>query len=91
MCVTKPPCPGTARTLSPTLKSLTLGPILSIIPATSPPGAKGLGGLIWYRSRIISVSGKFTPAALTAMQISPSLGSLSEISVNINVSGPPGV
>ena len=35
-------------------------------PATSLPGTKGSGGLIWYWPRVCKTSGKETPAARTS-------------------------
>jgi hypothetical protein len=61
----KPPCPTEAITRSPILKPLTPEPVRTIIPATSLPGEKGKSGLNWYLPWMMSVSGKFTPAAFT--------------------------
>ena len=58
----------TAMTRSPVAKPLS-GGAWRTIPATSTPGTKGTGGFIWYSPRLISTSGKLTPAAATSMSI----------------------
>src|SRR4029450_933832 len=60
-------------------------------PAISWPGANGRGGLNWYLSAMISVSGKFTPAALTATRTWPLASGLEGSSMSFRLSGPPGV
>src|SRR5260221_8966799 len=60
-------------------------------PATSWPGANGRGGLNWYLSAMISVSGKLTPAALTAIRTCPLPSGLEGSSISFRLSGPPGV
>ena len=57
-------------TRSPPEKSVTSAPTSMTSPATSPPGAKGNGGLNWYLFSMMSRSGKFTPAARTRMRTS---------------------
>src|SRR5882724_5709976 len=59
-------------------------------PATSCPGANGRGGLNWYLSAMISVSGKFTPAAFTAIRTWPLPTGLDGSSISLRLSGPPG-
>src|SRR4029077_13901362 len=60
-------------------------------PAISCPGAKGRGGLNWYLSAMISVSGKLTPAARTATRTWPLPSGLEGRSTSSRLSGPPGV
>src|SRR5882757_6715249 len=60
-------------------------------PAISWPGAKGRGGLNWYLSAMISVSGKLTPAARTATRTCPLPSGLDGSSTSFRLSGPPGV
>jgi hypothetical protein len=86
----KPPQPTEAVTRWPAFKCVTPGPTLSMIPATSPPGANGRSGLNWYLSSMMSVSGKFTPAALIATTTSPSPADGSGVSINCRDSGGPG-
>src|SRR6266581_883747 len=59
--------PQEATTRSPTLRSVTPEPTLSITPATSAAGENGNGGLIWYLPWIIRMSKKFNAADLIAM------------------------
>src|SRR5881394_446565 len=69
--------PQEATTRSPTLRSVTPGPMLSITPATSAAGENGNGGLIWYLPWIIRMSKKFSAADLIAITASlgPATGS----------------
>src|ERR1700728_1693174 len=69
--------PHDATTRSPTLRSVTPAPTLSITPATSAAGENGNGGLIWYLPWIISRSKKFNAADLIAITASlgPATGS----------------
>src|ERR1700738_2047835 len=69
--------PQDATTRSPTLRSVTPGPTLSIVPATSAAGENGNGGLIWYLPWIISRAKKFSAADLIAITASlgPATGS----------------
>src|SRR6266566_2907756 len=64
--------PHDATTRSPTFRSVTPAPTLSITPATSAAGENGNGGLIWYLPWIIRMSKKFSAADLIA--ITASLG-----------------
>ena len=86
----KPPQPSEPMTRWPGFKCVMPTPTLSITPATSPPGANGRSGLNWYLSSMISASGKFTPAAFTAMTTSPSPATGSGVSVSSSCSGGPG-
>src|SRR6185503_5872501 len=74
----------------PTLYSLTPSPSSVMSPAISWPGANGRGGLNWYLSAMIKVSGKFTPAALTATRTWPLPSGLEGNSMSFRLSGPPG-
>src|ERR1700722_10258941 len=69
--------PHDATTRSPTFRSVTPSPVLSITPATSAAGENGNGGLIWYLPWIISRSKKFNAADLIAITASlgPATGS----------------
>src|SRR5579872_6977963 len=75
-------------TRSPTLRSLTPLPTLSITPATSAAGEKGKGGLIWYLPWIIKRSKKFSAADLIAITASPGPATGSGTSVSTRSSGP---
>src|SRR6185369_11799738 len=86
-----PPWPIMPIARCPTLYSPTPSPTSVMSPATSWPGAKGRGGLNWYLSAMISVSGKLTPAALTATRTCPLPKGLDGISISFRLSGPPGV
>ena len=66
--------PQDATTRSPTFRSVTPAPTLSITPATSAAGENGNGGLIWYLPWIIRMSKKFSAADLIAITASPGLG-----------------
>ena len=57
------------------VSTLQPGVVLYGTPAASPPGANGKGGLNWYLPSMISVSGKFTPAACTSISTSFFFGS----------------
>src|ERR1700722_3784292 len=83
-----PLCPQEATTRSPTLRSVTPAPTLSITPATSAAGENGNGGLIWYLPWIISRSKKFNAAALIAMTASFGPATGSGTSANTRSSGP---
>src|SRR5690625_4489778 len=76
-------------TRSPSLWVLTLAPTSMTSPATSPPGANGMGGLIWYLPSMMRVSGKFTPQAWTRMRISLSPSSGRGNSPSTRLSGGP--
>src|SRR5438067_938081 len=52
--------PQDATTRSPTFRSVTPLPMLSITPATSAAGENGNGGLIWYLPWIIRMSKKLS-------------------------------
>src|SRR5471030_1787728 len=80
--------PQDATTRSPTLRSVTPVPTLSITPATSAAGENGNGGLIWYLPWIINRSKKFNAADL--IDITASLGPAtgSGTSVSTRSSGP---
>jgi hypothetical protein len=52
-----PPHPVLPSTRSPTFTLVTPSPTDETMPETSPPGAKGRGGLNWYLSSMISTSG----------------------------------
>src|SRR5438105_5812416 len=69
--------PHDATTRSPTFRSVTPAPTLSITPATSAAGENGNGGLIWYLPWIIRMSKKFSAADLIAITASfgPATGS----------------
>ncbi len=56
----------TAITRSPAANPLPSGASRTV-PATSTPGTNGTGGFIWYSPRLMSTSGKLTPAAATSM------------------------
>src|SRR5215469_17100043 len=81
----KPPIIVTAITGSPGSNS----PLVdeSTVPATSTPGTNGSGGLVWYRPRLMSRSGKLTPADTTSMS-TPSPASGSGSSTSRSASGP---
>ena len=66
--------PQDATTRSPTFRSVTPSPTLSITPATSAAGENGNGGLIWYLPWIIRMSKKFSAADLIAITASPGSG-----------------
>src|SRR5258708_33287608 len=61
--------PQDATTRSPTFRSVTPAPTLSMMPATSAAGENGNGGLIWYLPWIIRMSKKFKAAALNFFDI----------------------
>src|SRR5216110_1679737 len=80
--------PQDAATRSPTLRSVTPGPTLSITPATSAAGENGNGGLIWYLPWIIRMSKKFSAADLITMTASLGPATGSGTSVSTRSSGP---
>src|SRR4029077_12203105 len=79
--------PQEAITRSPTFRSVTPEPTLSITPATSAAGENGNGGLIWYLPWIIRMSKKFSAAALIAMTAWPGSATGSGMSVSTRSSG----
>src|SRR4051812_5328226 len=79
--------PHDATTRSPTLRSVTPAPTLSITPATSAAGENGKGGLIWYLPWIIRMSKKFSAAALIAITASPGPATGSGTSASTRSSG----
>src|ERR1700694_5857731 len=81
--------PQDATTRSPTLRSVTPEPTLSITPATSAAGENGNGGLIWYLPWIISRSKKFSAADLIAITASLGPATGSGTPVSTRSSGPP--
>ncbi len=85
-----PPQPTEPITRSPTFSVSTPSPNADTTPPTSPPGAKGRSGLNWYISRMMRLSGKFTPHALMSSTTSPRPGTGSATSSSASVSGPPG-
>src|SRR5258708_23548952 len=80
--------PHDATTRSPTLRSVTPAPTLSITPATSAAGENGNGGLIWYLPWIIKRSKKFSAADLIAITASLGPATGSGTSVSTRSSGP---
>src|SRR3979490_2952248 len=80
--------PQDAATRSPTFRSLTPEPTLSITPATSAAGENGNGGLIWDFPWIIRRSKKFSAADLIAITASPGPATGSGTSVSTRSSGP---
>src|SRR5580658_4153425 len=82
-----PLCPQEATTRSPTLRSVTPAPTLSITPAISAAGEKGNGGLIWYLPWIIRMSKKFSAAALIAITAWPGSATGSGTSASTRSSG----
>src|SRR5882672_10019355 len=80
--------PQDATTRSPTFRSVTSAPTLSMTPATSAAGENGNGGLIWYLPWIISRSKKFSAADLIAITASPGPATGSGTSVSTRSSGP---
>src|SRR6266566_6818690 len=80
--------PQDAATRSPTFRSVTPLPTLSITPATSAAGENGNGGLIWYLPWIIKRSKKFSAADLIAITASPGPATGSGTSVSTRSSGP---
>src|SRR5215218_825687 len=83
-----PLCPQEATTRSPTLRSVTSAPMLSITPETSAAGENGNGGLIWYLPWIIRISKKFSAADLIAITASPGPATGSGTSASTRSSGP---
>src|SRR3954451_18245499 len=79
--------PHDATTRSPTLRSVTSAPTLSITPATSAAGENGKGGLIWYLPWIIRMSKKFSAAALIAITACPGSATGSGTSASTRSSG----
>src|SRR6266481_7160969 len=79
--------PQDATTRSPTLRSVTPVPTLSITPATSAAGENGNGGLIWYLPWIIRMSKKFSAADLIAITASPGPATGSGTSASTRSSG----
>src|SRR3954453_2039148 len=79
----------TARSAYPpsTLKPATRSPVSTRVPATSLPGTNGSSGFIWYSPRLISTSGKFTPAMCTSTR-TPAPGSGSGTSTSCTAFGP---
>ena len=53
----KPPLPVEAMTRSPGARSVMPAPTARTMPPTSEPGAKGMGGWLWYLPATISTSG----------------------------------
>src|SRR5712671_2089424 len=80
--------PQDATTRSPTFRSVTPAPTLSITPATSAAGENGNGGLIWYLPWIISRSKKFSAADLMAITAWPASATGSGRSASTRSSGP---
>ena len=80
--------PHEATTRSPTLRSVTPAPTLSITPATSAAGENGNGGLIWYLPWIIRRSKKFSAADLIAITAWPASATGSGTSASTRSSGP---
>src|SRR6266478_6233164 len=80
--------PQDATTRSPTFRSVTPAPTLSITPATSAAGENGNGGLIWYLPWIISRSKKFSAADLMAITAWPASATGSGTSASTRSSGP---
>src|SRR4051794_13847066 len=79
--------PHDATTRSPTLRSVTPAPTLSITPATSAAGENGKGGLIWYLPWIIRMSKKFSAADLIAITACPGSATGSGTSASTRSSG----
>src|SRR5436305_1770231 len=79
--------PQDATTRSPTFRSVTPAPTLSITPATSAAGENGKGGLIWYLPWIIRMSKKFSAAALIAITACPGSATGSGTSASTRSSG----
>src|ERR1700675_2370169 len=79
--------PQEAITRSPTFRSVTPEPTLSITPATSAAGENGNGGLIWYLPWIIRMSKKFSAAALIAITACPGSATGSGTSASTRSSG----
>src|SRR5215216_456590 len=79
--------PQDATTRSPTLRSVTPAPTLSMTPATSAAGENGKGGLIWYLPWIIRMSKKFSAAALIAITACPGSATGSGTSASTRSSG----
>src|ERR1700693_4547581 len=80
--------PQDATTRSPTLRSVTPEPMLSMTPATSAAGENGNGGLIWYLPWIINRSKKFSAADLIDITASPGPATGSGTSASTRSSGP---
>src|SRR3970040_1712177 len=78
-----------AITLSPGFTFFTSAPISFTTPASSLPGENGSGGLYWYLFWMMSTSGKFTLAALTATTTSPRPGRGEGSSSKVSDSGAP--
>ena len=72
--VAYPPSPVETTTRAPTTRPLTSSPTAVTRPATSLPGVKGRGGLIWYCPAMNRPSTKFTPAASTSTTTCPGPG-----------------
>src|SRR5712691_5956418 len=85
----KPPQPMNAITRSPTFTESMPSPTSLTMPATSPPGAKGIGGLNWYLPWMMRVSGKFTPQAFTPTTTCPIPGLSVSTSSSTRLSGGP--
>src|SRR5258708_1700636 len=79
--------PQDATTRSPTFRSVTPAPMLSITPATSADGENGNGGLIWYLPWIIRRSKKFSAADLIAITAWPASATGSGRSARVSSSG----
>src|SRR5437879_3134563 len=79
--------PQEATTRSPTFRSVTPAPTLSITPATSAAGENGNGGLIWYLPWIIRMSKKFSAADLIAITAWPGSATGSGTSASTRSSG----
>src|ERR1700754_3561071 len=82
-----PLCPHDATTRSPTFRSVTPAPTLSITPATSAAGENGNGGLIWYLPWTIRMSKKFSAADLIAITACPGSATGSGTSASTRSSG----
>src|SRR3981081_428599 len=80
--------PQDATTRSPTFRSVTPAPKLSMTPATSAAGENGNGGLIWYLPLILTRSKKFSATELMAMTASPAAATGSGTSASTRSSGP---
>src|SRR5437016_3695998 len=74
-------------TRSPTFRSVTSLPTLSITPATSAAGENGNGGLLWYLPCTIRMSKKFNAADFTATTTWPGSATGSGMSLKVKSSG----
>src|SRR5258708_34600629 len=80
--------PQEATTRSPTFRSVTPAPTLSITPATSAAGENGNGGLLWDLPWIIHRAKKFSPADLIAITAAFGPATGTGTSVSTRSSGP---